>query len=119
VHVFGDGKQERDFTYVEDVARGTIAALKPLGYEIINLGSDSPHLLSETIEIIEELTGKKADLVYSDAHKADVRATWANIDKARDVLGWQPETDLRGGLTALVEWYMDNREWAREIDTGV
>jgi UDP-glucuronate 4-epimerase len=117
VQVFGDGRQERDFTYVEDVARGTIAALRPLGYEVINLGSDSPHLLSETISIIEEFTGRRAELVFSEAHKADVRATWANIDKARSLLGWQPETDLRAGLKALVAWYEDNREWAREIVT--
>lgn len=117
VHVFGDGRQERDFTFVEDVARGTIAALKPVGYEVVNLGNDSPHLLSETIEIIEELTGEKAHIEYSEAHKADVRATWANIDKARTLLGWQPQTNLRQGLTRLVEWYDANREWARQIDT--
>lgn len=117
VHVFGDGRQERDFTFVEDVARGTIAALTPVGYEVVNLGNDSPHLLSETIEIIEELTGEKARIEYSEAHKADVRATWADIDKARTLLGWQPQTNLRQGLTRLVEWYDANREWAREIDT--
>jgi UDP-glucuronate 4-epimerase len=118
VHVFGDGRQERDFTFVEDVARGTIAALKPLGYEVINLGSDQPHLLIDTIRIIEELTGREAKLEYSEAHKADVRATWANIDKAGSLLGWRPQTDLREGLRRLVEWYEENREWAREVETG-
>jgi UDP-glucuronate 4-epimerase len=117
VHVFGDGRQERDFTYVDDVARGTIAALRPLGYEIINLGSDAPHLLIDTIRIIEELTGRTAQLVYSDAHKADVRATWASIDKAATMLDWRPQTDLRTGITRLVEWYNENREWASRIDT--
>jgi UDP-glucuronate 4-epimerase len=118
VHVFGDGRQERDFTFVEDVARGTIAALRPLGYEVINLGSDQPHLLIDTIRIIEELTGETAQLEYSEAHKADVRATWANIDKAASLLDWRPRTDLREGLRRLVEWYDENREWAREIETG-
>jgi UDP-glucuronate 4-epimerase len=118
VHVFGDGKQGRDFTFVEDVARGTIAALKPVGYEIINLGSDSPHLLIDSIRLIEELTGREAQLEYSAAHKADVRATWANIEKARAMLGWRPYTDLRGGVTRLVEWYNENRAWASEIETG-
>lgn len=118
VHVFGDGRQERDFTFVEDVARGTIAALKPLGYEVINLGSDQPHLLIDTIRIIEELTGRQAKLEHSEAHKADVRATWANIDKAGSLLGWRPQTDLREGLRRLVEWYEENREWAREVETG-
>lgn len=117
VKVFGDGRQERDFTYVEDVARGSIAALKPVGYEIINLGNDSPHELIETIRIIEKLTGKTADIEYSEAHKADVRATWANIDKARSMLGWEPQTDLQEGLRKLVEWYNANRNWASDIVT--
>jgi UDP-glucuronate 4-epimerase len=118
VRVFGDGRQERDFTFVEDVARGTIAALKPVGYEVVNLGSDEPHLLIDAIRMIEELTGEAAQLEYSEAHKADVRATWANIDKAGSLLGWRPKTDLRAGLQRLVEWYDENREWAREIETG-
>ncbi|MBR9991265.1 MAG: SDR family NAD(P)-dependent oxidoreductase, partial [Gemmatimonadetes bacterium] len=89
VHVFGDGKQERDFTFVEDVARGTIAGLKKVGYEVVNLGSDEPFLLIDAIRMIEKLTGKEAKLEYSEAHKADVRATWANIDKAESLLGWR------------------------------
>jgi nucleoside-diphosphate-sugar epimerase len=118
VHVFGDGRQERDFTYVEDVARGTIAALKLTGYEIINLGSDAPHAVSEAIAIIEELTGRRANIVYAAAHRADVRATWANIDRAGWLLDWRPRTELRAGLAALVEWYEENRAWAAEIGTG-
>jgi UDP-glucuronate 4-epimerase len=118
VQVFGDGRQERDFTYVEDVARGTVAALRPVGYEVVNLGSDQPHLLIDAIRIIEELTGSTARFEYSEAHKADVRATWANISKAESLLGWRPATDLREGLRRLVEWYDENREWAREIETG-
>jgi UDP-glucuronate 4-epimerase len=118
VQVFGDGNQERDFTFVEDVARGTIAALKPVGYEIVNLGSDSPHLLIDTIRMIEKLTGREAKLEFSAAHKADVRATWANIDKAASMLGWRPYTDLQHGIERLVEWYAENRSWAASIETG-
>jgi nucleoside-diphosphate-sugar epimerase len=118
VHVFGDGNQERDFTYVDDVARGTIAGLKRVGYEIVNLGSDEPFVLIDAIRTIEELTGKTALLEYSEAHKADVRATWANIDKAASLLGWRPQTDFREGLRRLVEWYEENREWAKHIETG-
>jgi len=119
VQVFGDGRQERDFTFVEDVARGTIAGLQRVGYEVFNLGSDSPHLLIDTIRIIEQLTGEQARIEYSDAHRADVRATWANIDKSRRMLGWEPRTDLAEGLRRLVEWYDENRDWAHEIRTGV
>jgi nucleoside-diphosphate-sugar epimerase len=118
VHVFGDGKQERDFTFVEDVARGTIAGIQPVGYEIVNLGSDEPFLLIDAIRMIEELTGKTAKLEYSEAHKADVRATWANIDKAASLLGWRPRTDFRAGIRRTVDWYEENRDWAREIETG-
>ncbi|HSK19844.1 MAG TPA: NAD-dependent epimerase/dehydratase family protein [Longimicrobiales bacterium] len=118
VHVFGDGTQERDFTFVEDVARGTIAGLQKVGYEIVNLGSDEPSLLSEMIALIEEATGQPAKLEYSPAHKADVRATWANIDKAASLLGWRPRTDLREGLRRTVDWYEENREWAKDIETG-
>lgn len=118
VHVFGDGRQERDFTYVEDVARGTIAGLKKVGYEVVNLGSDEPFLLIDAIRMIEELTGREAQLEYSEAHKADVRATWANIGKAESLLGWRPRTDFREGIRRIVDWYEENREWAKEIETG-
>ena len=64
VVVYGDGEQSRDFTFVDDVARGTIAGLKPLGYEVINLGSDSPVVLMDMIHLVEELTGKKAKIEH-------------------------------------------------------
>jgi UDP-glucuronate 4-epimerase len=118
VQVFGDGMQERDFTYVEDVARGTIAALAPVGYEIVNLGSDEPVVLMDAIRLIEELTGREGRLEFSEAHKADVRATWADIRKARSLLGWRPETDFLSGVRHLVDWYEEHRDWARDIETG-
>ena len=88
VIVYGDGKQSsRDYTYLEDIARGVIAGLKPLKYEVINLGSDSPIVLIDTIRLIEELVGKKAELSHQPFHPADVRATWADIRKAEKLLG--------------------------------
>lgn len=118
VHVFGDGQQARDFTYVDDVARGTVAGLKKVGYEIINLGSDQPFKLMEMINRIEELTGRKADLVFGEVHKADVRVTWADISKAEMVLGWRPKVMMGEGVKLLVEWYDRHRSWAKEIETG-
>ena len=119
VIVYGDGKQSsRDYTYVEDIARGVIAGLKPLGYSVINLGSDSPIVLIDTIRLIEELVGKKAILSHHPFHPADVRATWANIQKAEQLLGWRPEVTFRQGITALVEWYQENRAWVKDIPTG-
>ncbi|MDE0314871.1 MAG: SDR family NAD(P)-dependent oxidoreductase [Candidatus Poribacteria bacterium] len=119
VIVYGDGKQSsRDYTYVEDIARGVIAGLKPLGYTVINLGSDSPIVLIDTIRLIEELVGKKAELSHQPFHPADVRATWANIQKAGQLLGWQPQVTFREGITALVEWYQEHRDWVKDIPTG-
>ena len=119
VLVYGDGKQSsRDYTYLEDIARGVIAGLKPLKYEVINLGSDSPIVLIDTIRLIEELVGKEAELSHQPFHPADVRATWANIQKAEKFLGWRPQVTFREGITALVEWYQANREWAKDIETG-
>jgi nucleoside-diphosphate-sugar epimerase len=117
VVVFGDGSQSRDFTYVEDIARGTIAALRPLGYEVINLGSDRPMVLMEALKLIERLVGKKANIDYQPFHKADIHATWADITAAREKLGWEPQVSHEQGIENLVHWYMENRAWASEIRT--
>ncbi len=87
VLVYGDGKQSRDFTYVDDIARGTLAALKPVGYEVINLGSDTPIVLMDAIRLVEDLAGKRASIEYKPRHPADVLATWADIEKAERLLG--------------------------------
>jgi len=118
VTVFGDGGQSRDFTYVDDIARGTIAGLRPLGYEIINLGSDRPVVLMDAIRLVEELTGQEAQLVHKPVHPADVRATWAAIGKAERLLDWRPQTAFRDGMARLVAWYRANRSWARDVPTG-
>lgn len=118
VTVFGDGTQERDFTYVDDIARGTVAGLQPLGYEIINLGSDQPVILIDALRLIERLLGQAANLVYEPRHPADVPATWADIGKAERLLGWRPQTSFAAGITHLVEWYQANQEWASQIATG-
>ncbi|HZA23521.1 MAG TPA: NAD-dependent epimerase/dehydratase family protein, partial [Dehalococcoidia bacterium] len=118
VTVFGDGKQSRDFTYVDDIARGTIAALRPVGYEVINLGSDQPAVLMDTIRMVEQKLEEGANLDYQPAHAADVPATWADISKARELLEWQPQTSLDQGIQNLVDWYQKNESWAREIKTS-
>ena len=117
VVVYGDGRQSRDFTFVDDIVRGTLAALKPMGYEIINLGSDRPMILMEVIRLIEALLDKKADIDVRARHPADVLATWADISKAERLLGWRPRVSFEEGLTRAVAWYLDNREWAREVLT--
>ena len=116
LELFGDGTQSRDFTFVDDIARGTIAALKPVGYEIFNLGGgQQPTTLNLMIEKLEDLLGKKATIEYKAFHKADVKSTYANIDKAERVLGWKPRISLDDGLEACVKWYVDNKPWSAQI----
>jgi len=116
--VFGDGTQERDFTYVDDIARGTIAALQPCGYEIINLGGDRPVRLSAIIDQIASLVGRSPRIERRPAHPADVPATWADISKARQLLGWSPEVPVEEGLRRCVEWYRENRATVLPLDLG-
>ena len=117
ITVFGDGRQERDFTYVDDIARGTVAALKPVGYEIINLGSDNPVVLADVITMMEDCLEKKAKIEYAPMHAADVLATWANVDKAENLLGWKAQMSIEEGVRRTVDWYTQNREWAKGIKT--
>ena len=116
ITVYGDGTQSRDFTYVDDIAEGTIRAFETeTGYEIVNLGGNHPHQLKEVIRLIEEYLGKKAEIVYRPFHKADLKATWADITKAKELLGWEPEVSLEEGLRRTVEWHKENRDFLREI----
>jgi UDP-glucuronate 4-epimerase len=117
VEVYGDGRQSRDFTYVDDIARGTISGLQPLGYEIINLGSDQPVVLVDAIRLVEDLVGKKAHLEFGTRHPADVLATWAGIAKSERLLAWRPEASFAQGMTRLVAWYRSNRNWAKDVST--
>ncbi|MBN1393557.1 MAG: GDP-mannose 4,6-dehydratase [Pirellulales bacterium] len=114
--VFGDGSQSRDFTYIDDIARGTIAALRPLGYEIINLGGDRPVLLSAIIDHVAELTGNRPRIEHRPVHPADVPTTWADVSKAARLLDWRPEVSIEEGLRRSVEWYLENREMARSLE---
>ena len=116
--VFGDGSQSRDFTFIDDIARGTVAAIRPLGYEIINLGGDQPAVLSAVIDQISELLGRKPIIDFQPLHRADVTATWADIGKAEKLLGWRPQIPIEEGLRRSVEWYRANREAILPIDLG-
>jgi len=117
VHVHGDGEQSRAFTYIDDIARGVIAALKPLDYEIINLGGHEVITINNLVKLIEDIVGKKAIVEYGPPDLADMRSNWADVSKAGDLLGWEPQFDLRSGIEKLVEWYNAEREWASQIPT--
>ena len=113
--LYGDGSQERDFTFVEDIADGTFKAMKKVGYEIINLGGNKPYKLSYVIELIEKYLGKSAKIKMYPFHKADLKATWADIEKAETILGWRPEVSLEAGIEKTVNWYIKNRDWLRRV----
>lgn len=117
VVLYGDGDQERDFTFVDDVVRGTLAALVPLGFEVINLGSDRPVALRALLQAIERLAEKPAIIDQRPEAPGDVRATWADIRKAGRLLGWEPRVDLESGLRACLDWYRAERSWASTIAT--
>jgi UDP-glucuronate 4-epimerase len=102
---FGDGSSSRDYTYVQDIVSGIVAALdSKLGFEIINLGNNVPVKLNEFISAIEEVTGRKANIVEKPMQPGDVLVTAADITKARRLLNYSPTTKLQEGLRAMYEW---------------
>ncbi len=108
--VFGDGTQSRDFTYVSDIAEGTVLASKNVGYEIINLGGgNNPYTLLQMIELMEKYSGKKAKLHLGEKVKADMDVTWADISKAKKLLGWEPKVSFEEGIKKLMDWHIKNK----------
>ena len=117
VRINGDGEQSRGFTFIDDIARGIIAALKPVGYEIINLGGHEVITINELVTLIEDVTGKKATVQNGPPNPADMLTNWADVSKAKEMLGWKPEFNMRMGVTELVKWYEAERGWAKDVLT--
>ena len=115
VHIFGDGNQTRGFTYLDDISRGTILSLKELGYEIINLGGHESISINDLITKFEKAIGKKAVREYQPAHPADMSASWADVKKARRLLGWSPRVSLDEGIEQVVRWYQQENSWASQV----
>lgn len=117
ITLYGDGSQSRDFTYVDDIARGTTMAAKPVGYEIINLGGGrNPITLQTVISFIEKALGKKAIIASQPFHVADMKETWADISKAGRLLGWSPTVTAEEGFQRSVEWHLENRQWLAGVE---
>ena len=113
----GDGSQSRGFTYVDDIARGTILGLKPLGYEIINLGGHESISMNDLIAMVEEILGNHAAIVHGPFHRADIMNNLADVSKAHRLLGWEPQVGLKEGVRNLVNWYLSERTWASQVLT--
>ncbi|MFH1349715.1 MAG: SDR family NAD(P)-dependent oxidoreductase [Pseudomonadota bacterium] len=108
IDVFNYGKMKRDFTYVDDVVEGTIAALeKPQPYEIFNIGNSRVVELLDFIKIIEEELGRKAEKKMLPMQAGDVLETSADIRKSREMLGFNPKTSIREGIRKFLIWYRD------------
>jgi len=118
VIVNGDGEQSRGFTFIDDIAQGTILGLKPLGFEIINLGGHEVIKINDLIKQFETRIGKKAQIEHLPAHPADMLTNWADVNKAKTLLNWKPQIDLQAGTKRLVDWYIAERSWVSQIETS-
>lgn len=108
--VFGKGDSKRDYTYIDDIIQGLLTALdKNFSFEIINLGNSHPISLKEFISLIERLTGKKAKIKKLPMQPGDMPLTYADITKAKRLLGYQPKVNIEEGMTKFIEWYKRNR----------
>lgn len=106
VPYYGGGEMYRDWTYVDDIVSGVVAAAdRRLGFEIINLGRGEPVRLSDFVSTLEQLAGKKPRLVSMPMIDADVSATCADISKARRLLGYAPQVSVQAGVQRFFEWY--------------
>jgi nucleoside-diphosphate-sugar epimerase len=115
IDVYGDGKQARDFTFVEDVAEATVRSMGLSGYHIFNVGNDRPVELLRMIRIVEELLGNKAKINFWPRHPADNLITWADISETENLLNWRPAVRIEDGLQKVVEWYFENKHWLQNL----
>ena len=106
--LYNAGEMYRDWTYVGDIVSGVTAALdRRLGYEIINLGRGEPVLLADFVGRLEGLTGKPAHFLSEPMMAADVSYTYANIDKARRLLDYEPQVSVDEGIRRFYDWYVE------------
>lgn len=116
IHIFGDGEQTRSFTFVDDIVNGIIKALELTGFETINLGNDKRYSLNYLIKAIEKGLNKKAKLIYEDINSLDMLDTLPDIQKANELLNWNPKIDLDNGISKTVNWHIKNRDLVNRIN---
>lgn len=109
--MYGDGSTSRDYTYVGDIVQGILSASQysASGFEIINLGNNYTVSLNDLVKVIEEITGKNAIVDHQPEQPGDVPHTWADISKAKRLLNYQPDTELKDGIGAFYKWFADNK----------
>jgi len=108
VPLYNNGQMHRDWTYVDDIVEGVIAAAdRPLGYEVINLGRGRPTLLADFVRLVEEQAGKRSNLVDQPMPAADIEYTYANVDRAKELLDYAPKVDVEEGVRRFWVWYQE------------
>ncbi len=106
LELFGDGRARRDYTYVDDILQGILACLdRSFGYEVVNLGESQTVTLVELVRLIEQALGRKAEIRWLPTQPGDVPITFADIAKARRLLGYNPQTKIHDGIPRFVAWY--------------
>jgi UDP-glucuronate 4-epimerase len=110
VPMYGDGSSRRDYTYIDDLIEGIVAAIQcHKGFEIYNLGESQTTSLKELIKLIEKALGQKANVEILNLQAGDVSTTYADITKAKRVLGYRPKVKMEEGITRFVQWYKENK----------
>jgi UDP-glucuronate 4-epimerase len=111
VQVFGDGTSRRDYTYIEDVVDGFLAAIRYRGqsFQIFNIGSGRTISLRDLLKVIEKTLNRQVKIRYSDPVPGDVPATIADISRAKSILGYEPRFSLEEGITRFYSWYLENQ----------
>ena len=110
ITIYGDGFQERDFTYISDICNGTFESSKLNGFNIINLGGSRPEKLINAVKIIEKKLQKKANIIYKPQNNMDVNRTSADIENSKKLINWNPKETLNSGLSKTIDWYIENAE---------
>ncbi len=115
VPMYGDGSTRRDYTYIDDLIDGMMAVLhRHQGYEIYNLGESQTTSLKELILMIESAFRKKANIRVMEPQPGDVSITYADINKAKRLLNYQPKVNMEEGIRRFVEWYQENRKFMKQ-----
>lgn len=107
--LYEGGEMYRDWTYIDDIVSGVVAAVdRPMGYEVINLGRGEPVRMADFVELVEEIVGKPARMTTPPAPPSEPPVTYADISKARALLGYNPTTSVAEGMHRFWEWYREN-----------
>lgn len=118
--IYGDGKQTRDFTYIDDIVEANLSLLdsSAADSESINIGSSDSISIRQLAEYVVEETSAEVEIAYEDAKDADSRHTHADISKASELIGYEPTHDIREGVSKFIDWYQTNREWYEPLVTN-